>query len=213
MELNEYIEHTLLKPNTTTADIKQLCQEALDHNFSAVCVPPFFVKLAANLLDDTPIRVATVVGYPMGYHAIPVKVEEAKRAIDEGADEIEIMINVAAIKDGSWAHVKNDIDSVTTAARLRGKRSKVILEMSLLSKDELKQLCDICTELQVEYVKNATGMNGGGVTMEKVALLKSYSEQFKIIAVGGIHDKEFALQLVERGVFRLGTSSGIELVH
>lgn len=213
MELNEYIEHTLLKPNTTTADIKQLCQEALEHNFSAVCVPPFFVKLAAHLLDDAPIRVSTVVGYPMGYHAIPVKVEEAKRAIDEGADEIEIMINVAAIKDGSWAHVKNDIDSVTTAARLRGKRSKVILEMSLLSKEELKQLCEICRELQVEYIKNATGMNGGGVTMEKVALLKSYSEQFKIIAVGGIHDKEFALQLVNGGVFRLGTSSGIELMH
>lgn len=212
MKLNNYIEHTLLKPDTTTIDVKELCQEALEYEFSAVCIPPFYVKIAATILEEAPIRIVTTVGYPMGYHAIPVKVEEAKRAIDEGVDEIEMVVNIAAIKDGNWAHVRNDINSVTTAAHLKGKKIKVILETGLLETDELKRLCEICCEIEVDYIKNATGINSGGASLEIIALLKEHAKGIKIVAAGGIHSKDFAMQLIEAGVSNIGTSSGIQLV-
>lgn len=213
MKLNSYIEHTLLKPDATTAEIKELCQEALDNNFAAVCVPPFFVKTAASFLENHPIKVITVVGYPMGYHAIPVKVEETKRAIDDGAHEIDIVVNISAIKDGSWAHVKNDIDSVTTAARLKSKKVRVILETGLLTGAEITKLCNVCKETQVDYIKNATGVNAGGASIEMIAFLKENSNGIKIIAVGGIHAKSFAEELLEAGASLLGTSSSIQLVR
>lgn len=213
MELNNYIEHTLLKPDTTKLDIKELCREALEHNFSAVCVPPFHVNIAAKLLEETSIKVITTIGYPMGYHAIPVKVEEAKRAIDEGVDEIEMMVNIAAIKDANWSHVKNDITSVTTAAHLKGKKIKVILETSLLNLEEVRQLCVICSEVEVDCIKNATGVNGGRATVEIVTLLKEASKGIKVVAAGGIDTKAFALELIEAGVDKLGTSKGIQLLQ
>lgn len=212
MELNKYIEHTLLKPDTTNADVKQLCQEALECNFSAVCIPPFYVKTAASILEEHPIRVITTVGYPMGYHAIPVKVEEAKRAIDEGADEIEMMVNVAAIKDNSWAHVRNDVSSVTTAAHLKGKKIKVIVETGLLNHEEITKLCELCCKIEVDGFKNATGMNAGGASIEIIKLLKKYTNEIQIVAAGGIHSKELALDLIEAGASKLGTSSGLKLI-
>lgn len=212
MKLNNYIEHTLLKPDTTIIDIKELCQEALTYEFSGVCIPPFHVKTAAAILEDTPVRIITTVGYPMGYHAIPVKVEEAKRAIDEGVDEIEMVVNIAAIKDANWAHVRNDINSVTTAAHLKGKKIKVILETGLLTTSELKQLCEICCEIEVDYIKNATGINSSGVSLDIIAFLKKHAGDIKLIAAGGIHSKDFAIELIEAGVSNIGTASGVKLV-
>ncbi len=214
MNLNNYIEHTLLKPDTTTAQVKALCQEAIDHNFAAVCVPPFYVKPAAQYLEDTPIKIVTVVGFPMGYSAIPTKVEETKRAVDEGADEVDMVVNIAAIKDGNWSHVKNDIDSVTTAVHLKGKAIKVILEMGLLSAAELKQLCTICEEVGVNYVKTSTGINAGGATVEMVKLLKgNIKSNIKIKASGGIKTRVFAQQLIQAGADRIGTSAGIAIAN
>ncbi|WMX14784.1 MULTISPECIES: deoxyribose-phosphate aldolase [unclassified Aureispira] len=213
MELNNYIEYTLLKPDTTKLDIKELCREALEHNFSAVCIPPFYVPIAAKLLEDSNTKVITTIGYPMGYHAIPVKVEEAKRAIDEGVDEIEMMVNIAAVKDGNWSHVKNDISSVTTAAHLKGKKIKVILETSLLTIEEIKQLCAICCDVEVDCIKNATGVNGGHSTIEMINLLKTESKGIKIVVAGGVHTKAFALELIEAGVDKLGTPEGVQLLH
>jgi deoxyribose-phosphate aldolase len=213
MELNNYIEYTLLKPDTTKLDIKELCREAMEHNFSGVCVPPFYVHTAAKLLEETNIKVITTIGYPMGYHAIPVKVEEAKRAIDEGVDEIEMMVNIAAVKDSNWSHVKNDIASVTTAAHLKGKKIKVILETSLLTVEEIKRLCAICCEVEVDCIKNATGVNGGRATIEMITLLKEESKGIKIVAAGGVHTKAFALELIEAGVDKLGTSEGVLLLQ
>ncbi|CAA6830349.1 MAG: Deoxyribose-phosphate aldolase (EC [uncultured Aureispira sp.] len=213
MELNNYIEYTLLKPNTTKLDIKELCREAMEHNFSGVCVPPFYVHTAAKLLEETNIKVITTIGYPMGYHAIPVKVEEAKRAIDEGVDEIEMMVNIAAVKDSNWSHVKNDIASVTTAAHLKGKKIKVILETSLLTVEEIKQLCAICCDIEVDCIKNATGVNGGRATIEMILLLKEEAKGIKIVAAGGVHTRAFALELIEAGVDKLGTSEGVQLLQ
>ena len=213
MNLNNYIEHTILKPDTTTEQVKELCQEAIDYNFVGVCVPPFFVKTAANYLQDHTTKVVTVVGFPMGYDSIPSKVEAAKRAIDDGADEIDMVINIAAVKDANWSHVSNDIDSIATSVHLKGKVIKVILETGLLSIAEIKKLCEICNKIGVNYVKTSTGVNAGGATIEMVQYLKeNVKDSIKIKASGGIRTEEFANQLIEAGASRLGTSSGIKIV-
>lgn len=209
MNLNNYIEYTLLKPDVTTEDINELCNEALEHNLSAVCIPPFFVRAAVKVLEKTSTKVITVIGYPMGYNAIAAKVEETKRAIDEGADELEMVINIAATKDKAWAHVRNDIDSVTTAAHLRNKKVKVIFETGLLSIAEIQKLCEICVDVQVDYIKNSTGFSVGGATLEMIEFLNQHSQGIKVIASGGIHSKEFAEELINAGAFRLGTSSNL----
>jgi len=212
IKLADCIEHTLLKPDTTTEQIKELCQEAIQHNFVAVCVPPFFVRIAASELEKHPTKIVTVVGFPMGYNAIPAKVEETKRAIDEGADEVDMVVNIAAVKDANWNHVRNDIDSVSTAAHLKGKAVKVILETGLLSGKEIKQLCQICEELEVNFVKTSTGINAGGATPEMVAFLKENVNKTKIKASGGIRTQAIAIQLLKAGASRIGTSAGIKII-
>ncbi len=212
MKLNSYIEHTLLKPDTTTAQIKELCAEAVQYDFAGVCVPPYFVRTAAAALENKAVKVVTVVGFPMGYSAIPTKVEEAKRAFDDGADEIDMVVNVAAVKDGAWAHVRNDIDSVTTAARLKGKVIKVIFETGLLKTGEIVKLCNICKDVGVDFVKTSTGVNAGGATVDIVEFLKQNAGGLKIKASGGVRDASTAIAMIEAGAVRVGTSSGIKIV-
>jgi deoxyribose-phosphate aldolase len=213
MELASYFDHTLLKPDTATADIRRLCAEAIDYKFAAVCVPPFFVPEAVQTLENYPVKVATVIGFPMGYSATPAKVEEIKRAIDEGVDELDVVINLCAVKNGNFNFVRSDIDSMTMAAHSKRKSIKVILETSMLSSDEIKHLCDICNELQVDFVKTSTGMNGGA-TPEVVALLRSYlNKQIKIKASGGIRTFFDAQQMIAAGAVRLGSSSSVQIMQ
>lgn len=212
MNLNSYIEHTLLKPDTTTVDIKELCEEAVLHGFTAVCVPPFFVKTAVNALGNQKnIKVLTVVGFPMGFHAIPTKVEETKRAIDDGADEIEMVVNIAAVKDGNWSHVRNDIDSVATAANLKNKRTRVIFETELLTGAEIIKLCQICIDLKIESIKNTTGYRLDS-SLEMIAFLKENSKTIKIVAAGNLLNKNFAQQLIEAGASKISTTSAIKIL-
>ena len=126
MQLAEKIDHTLLKPDCTLENIKTVCEEAKTHRFFSVCVPPFYVKDAVQFLEDESVKVATVIGFPMGYATTPAKVEEIKRAIDEGADEVDAVVNICAVKSGNWNYVRNDIDSMTRIAHMRGKIIKVI---------------------------------------------------------------------------------------
>lgn len=212
MDLASYIEHTLLHPDCTTAQIKQLCQEAIQYQFKGVCVPPFHVATAANLLSGTDVQVVTAVGFPMGYSAIPAKVEEVKKAIDEGVQEIDMVANICAIKDGKWAHVYNDIDGVTRATHLKGKVMKVIVEATLLTPAELQQICEICVKLGINYVKTSTGMQGGA-TPEMVRQIKKWVDgKAKIKASGGIRTREQAEALVQAGATRIGTSAGVTIV-
>lgn len=213
MELASYFDHTLLKPDTATADIRRLCAEAIDYKFAAVCVPPFFVPEAVQTLESYPVKVATVVGFPMGYSATPAKVEEIKRAIDEGVDELDVVINLCAVKNGNFNFVRSDIDSMTMAAHSKRKAIKIILETSMLSTDEIKHLCDICNELQVDFVKTSTGMNGGA-TPEVISLLRSHlNKQIKIKASGGIRTFFDAQQLIAAGAVRLGSSSSVQIMQ
>ena len=214
MNLASMIDHSVLKPDCRSEDINRVCAEAMNHQFSAVCVPPFYIKEAAHLLADSPVRVATVIGFPMGYAATVAKVEEIKRAINDGVDELDVVVNICAVKDKQWSFVKNDIDSMTRAVHLKGKLIKVIFETSLLSEEEIAQLCNICAEVGVDFVKTSTGFGEVGATNEIVQFLKqSLPSTIKIKASGGIRTSEQAMELVNAGATRLGTSSGIAIVN
>ena len=214
MELASYIEHTQLKPDTTLTQVKKLCQEAIDNNFAGVCIPPFYVADAAKYLENSDVKTITVVGFPMGYSAISAKVEEAKRSVDDGADEVDMVVNICAVKEGKWAHVKNDIDSVTRATHLKGKIMKVILETGLISQDDIRRLCEICIEVGVDYIKTSTGINAEGATVEIVSFIKKCiaGSTLKIKASGGIKTEAFARQLIAAGASRLGTSSSLSII-
>lgn len=213
MNFASVIDHTILKPDCSIDDIKRICTEAVTHQFASVCVPPYFIKDAARMLEGEKVKVATVIGFPFGYTATVAKVEEIKRAINDDIDELDVVVNLAAIKSGHWNHVKNDIDSITMATHLRGKIIKIIFETSLLTKDEILKLCTICNEKEVDFVKTSTGFNGSGATEEIIRFLKeNLSPTIKIKASGGIKTKEQAEALINAGADRLGTSSGLELI-
>lgn len=213
MDLAKYIDHTVLKPTTTAADIRTLCGEAITHQFHAVCVPPFYVPEAAQALSEHPIKIATVIGFPLGYSATAAKVEEIKRAMDEGAQEFDVVVNLAAIKSGNWNFVRNDIDRMTTAVHLRGKLIKIILETGLLTEAEIKGLCQICNELEVDFAKTSTGFNGEGASPLIIELLRqTLIPSIKIKASGGIRTAEQARHYLELGADRIGTSAGVAIV-
>ncbi|MCB0568421.1 MAG: deoxyribose-phosphate aldolase [Phaeodactylibacter sp.] len=213
MNLASYIDHTILKADCTTKDIRRVCDEAAQYGFYAVCVPPFYVKYAASALEGKPVKIATVIGFPMGYTTTPSKVEEIKRAIDEGADEVDAVVNLCAVKDGNWNFVMNDVDSMCTAAHMKGKSIKLILETGLLNDKEITRLCEIALEAGVDFVKTSTGFNGGGATLEAVQLIrKQVGDKVKIKASGGIRTRQDAERFIEAGANRIGSSSGIDIV-
>ncbi|MBK6623312.1 MAG: deoxyribose-phosphate aldolase [Saprospirales bacterium] len=158
MQLAEKIDHTILKPDCTLKDIQSVCEEAISHRFYSVCVPPFYVKDAFQFLEKTNVKVTTVVGFPMGYATTPAKVEEIKRAIDDGAEEVDAVVNICAVKSGNWNYVRNDVDSMTRIAHMRGKTIKVILETGMMTQEELDRLCKVCIESEVDFVKTSTGI-------------------------------------------------------
>jgi deoxyribose-phosphate aldolase len=213
MKLERLIDHTLLKPDCTGSQIKELCAEAINHNFAAVCVPPYYVKDAASLLEKHDVKVSTVIGYPLGYAATPAKVEEIKRAIDEGADEMDAVINLCAVKNANWNYLRNEMESLTTVCHIRGKIVKVILETGLLSKDEIIKICSLVTEAKADFVKTSTGFNGPGASVEVVQLLRQQlPASIKIKASGGIRDRHTAEQLIAAGANRIGTSASLALL-
>lgn len=213
MSLANVIDHTILRPDCTHSDIEKVCKEAIKHQFKAVCIPPYYVKDAKILLENSSVKVATVIGFPSGYSSTPAKVEEIKRALDDGADEFDVVVNICAIKNGNWNFVQNDIESMTRAVHLKGKSIKIILETALLNKEEIEKACAICTNSGVNFVKTSTGFNGPGASEETVRFLRSIlPPSIKIKASGGIRSKELAHKMLEAGAERIGTSVGPELL-
>ncbi|MCD8529030.1 MAG: deoxyribose-phosphate aldolase [Chitinophagales bacterium] len=212
--MNTKIESTLLKADANFNDIKALCNDAIQHHFYGVCIPPYFVKKTRlYLADNTDVKIITVVGFPLGYSATPAKVEETKKAIDEGADEIDMVINIAALKNNDLTYFENDIQSVATITQLKGNVIKVIIETALLSEEEIKTACKICGKIGVDFVKTSTGFAKEGATVENVAYLrKLLPKSIKIKASGGIKTKEQAKALIQAGADRLGTSNGLALI-
>ncbi len=213
MSLANVIDHTILKPDCTLADIEKVCKEALNHHFKAVCIPPFYVKEAKQVLENSAVKVSTVIGFPSGYSSTPAKVEEIKRALDDGADEFDVVINICAVKNGNWNFVQNDIESMTRAVHLKGRVIKIILETGLLTKEEIEKVCSICINSGVNFVKTSTGFNGPGASEEVVSFLRSIlPPTIKIKASGGIRTKEAAAAMIRAGAERIGTSAGPELL-
>ncbi len=214
-DLNTYIEHTLLKPSVTKEDIQQLCEEAITHNFYGVCVPPYYVKQVARLFRERKAgqKIITVVGFPMGYSAVSAKVEEIKKAIQEGAHELDVVINQTAFFSKDTATLKNDIESTVMACHLQNRKIKMILETGALTDKEIIKLCDLCVAAGVDFIKTSTGFHEKGATVEAIRLIRSHvPERIGIKASGGIKTSEQALAMLEAGATRIGTSSGIALL-
>ena len=213
-DLAKFIEHTILKPDTTLTEVRRVCEEAKKYGFAGVCVPPLFVREARRAMgEDTRIRVATVVGFPMGYSAIPAKSEEIKRALEEGADDIDAVINIAAVKSDNWNHAKHDIEGLALATHMRGRTLKLILECGLLTKVEIEKICELAAEARVAWLKTGTGFHGFPATPEMVRQLRAAaSNGIKIKAAGGIRTAENAKALIEAGADRLGTSASLEII-
>lgn len=212
--LNKHIEHTLLKQDAKLEDFIKLFNEAKDHHFLGVCINPAYVKLAKENLKDSDVKIVTVIGFPLGANRSDVKAFETTKAVEDGADEIDMVINVTAIKNKDYNFVLNDIKAVKAACQ--NKPLKVILETDLLEKDEIKKACELCVEAKADFVKTSTGFvkNGVGAKAEDVKLMYETVSPFglKVKASGGIRDKEAALKMLEAGAERLGTSSGVKIV-
>lgn len=206
-----YIDHTLLKMDATETDITKVCQEAIDNHFFSVCVNSSYVPLVSSLLKNSGVKTCCVVGFPLGACLTEAKAYEAKISIEAGADEIDMVINVGFLKSGKKDAVKNDILAVKEACG--STLLKVILETCLLSKDEIVEVCKICAELNVDFVKTSTGFSTGGATVEDVALMrKTVGNEMGVKASGGVRSKETAQAMIEAGATRLGTSSGVAIV-
>ena len=212
--LNKHIEHTLLKQDAKLEDFIKLFNEAKAHKFLGVCINPAYVKLAKENLKDNDVKVVTVIGFPLGANRSDVKAFEASKAVEDGADEIDMVINVTAIKNKDDDFVVNDIKAVKAACK--DKPLKVILETDLLEKDEIKKACELCVEAKADLVKTSTGFVKGGVgaKAEDVKLMYETVSPYglKVKASGGIRDKETAVKMIEAGAERLGTSSGVKIV-
>lgn len=213
--LNKHIEHTLLKQDAKYEDFIKLFDEAKKYNFLGVCVNPLYVRLAKEHLAGSNVKIVTVVGFPLGANKSEAKAYETKLAIEDGADEIDMVINVTAIKNQDYEFVKKDIETVK--ALCEDKPLKVILETDLLDKAEIKKACEICVQAKADFVKTSTGFvkNGVGAKIEDVKLMyETVSPNgLRVKASGGIRDKETAVKMLKAGAERLGTSSGVKIVE
>ena len=211
MGLNKYIDHTILKATASNADVQKLCAEAIEHKFYSVCVNGCYVADAKHLLQGTDVKVAAVVGFPLGAMTTAAKIFEAKEAVENGASEIDMVINVAKLKDGEFEYVENEIRQIKEA--IGDNVLKVIIETCYLTDEEKVKACELSLVAKADFVKTSTGFGTGGATYEDVKLMKSVvGNNAKVKASGGVRDKETAQKYVELGAERLGTSSGIDIV-
>lgn len=208
-----YIDHTILKPDLTYSDIRKVCEEAIDYNFKAVCIPPKYVKLAKILLSTSNTKIATVIGFPFGYNTVEVKTVEILQAIKDGVDELDIVHDISALKSDDWQTLKEETEILTAPVQKAGKISKFIIETGLLTEDEIINCCYIYGRLNINFLKTSTGFNGTGATVEAVKLMRKYlPETIAIKASGGIRTYEFARELIKAGATRIGTSAGVTIV-
>ncbi|NMB06972.1 MAG: deoxyribose-phosphate aldolase [Tissierellia bacterium] len=212
MGIGKMIDHTLLKADATEDMIKKLCKEAKEHEFAAVCVNPYYVGLANEILKDSEVKVATVIGFPLGANTSEVKAFETENAIKNGADEVDMVINIGALKSKNYDLVREDIKAVVDAAKDKAL-VKVIIETCLLNEEEKRIACELSKEAGADYVKTSTGFSTGGATVEDVKLMKEIvGENMGVKASGGIRDYEKAKAMVDAGASRIGASASIDIV-
>jgi len=211
--LNQYLDHTCLRPEAGKGDISQVCREAVDNQLAGVCIPPYYIQHASEHLQARKVNLVTVIGFPLGYHKISTKAEEARKAIDDGADELDMVINMAAFRSGCMKYVQEDIERITALARMNNKLVKIIIETGLLDEEGIVEACRICADCGVDYVKTCTGFNGGQANASAIRLIRSHlPASIKVKAAGGIRDADSARQLIEAGSDRLGTTSSLKII-
>lgn len=212
MNYNKMIDHTVLKADTPLETVKRICDEAMEYGFASVCINPCHVAYCADYLKNSDVNVCTVIGFPLGANTSAVKAFETKDAIANGADEIDMVMNIGALKDKNYDLVRDDVKAVVEAAN--GTLVKVILETCLLTEDEIKKACELCVEAKADYVKTSTGFSTRGATIEDVQIMKAAVQgKAKVKAAGGVRTHEDMVKIVEAGADRIGTSAGCSLVE
>lgn len=212
MELNSYIDHTNLKKDALIEDIEKLCEEAMKYHFASVCVYPYFVKAVSEYLKGSNVEICTVVGFPNGMNTTNVKVYEAIDAIENGATEIDMVINISALKNKEYDYIKNEIEEIRDA--IGGKTLKVIIETCLLTDEEIVKMTEICNDTFVNFIKTSTGFDKEGAKVEDIELINKHKGAvLEIKASGGIRDIETAEAMIKAGATRIGTSSGVKLMN
>ncbi len=213
MPINKYIDHTILKPTCLVSDIEKLCAEAKQYDFAAVCVPPNFVKLAKEQVAGSDVKVATVIGFPFGYSATEAKIAEIILAMVDGADELDVVANISAIKNADWAAIADEINHIMPIIRSKGKAVKIIIESGVLTNDEIIKCCDIYGIAGIDFLKTSTGYAEKGASVEAVQLFRKHlPEAVNIKASGGIRDYASAKQMIDAGATRIGCSAGVAIV-
>ncbi|PTI69811.1 deoxyribose-phosphate aldolase [Staphylococcus succinus] len=212
MNYAKYIDHTLLKPEATRVQIDKIIEEAKDFNFKSICINPTHVKYAAELLGNSDVLVCTVIGFPLGATTTKSKVFEAEDAINNGASEVDMVINIGALKDGRYEEVQKDIEGVVAAAN--GKTVKVIIETCLLTDDEKVKACELSKAAGADFVKTSTGFAGGGATPQDVKLMKdTLGDALEVKASGGVRNLEDFNNMIEAGATRIGASAGVQIIQ
>lgn len=213
MNIAAFIDHTLLKPTATLSDIEKLCEEAKMYRFAAVCVPPFYVKNANAFLYGSDVKIATVIGFPFGYQTTFSKLQEIKEAIDDGADELDMVINLAVLKSGNWNKVQEEVKACAEMIHTEKKLMKLIVESGVLTDEELILVCGIVSENKVDFIKTSTGYAETGATIHAVEIMKkNIDENIRIKASGGICTFKFAKELIIAGADRLGCSASVQIL-
>lgn len=211
MEINQYIDHTLLAANATSAEIQKICEEAVEHEFYAVCVNSSYVKTAKNYLKSSNVKLAATVGFPLGAASAESKIEEASQAVRDGADEIDMVMNIGFLKDNKAEKVQEEISEIKKA--IGDKVLKVILETCYLTEEEIRSGCELSLKAGADFVKTSTGFGSRGASKEDISIMKDVvGDKMKIKASGGIRDAKTAREYIDLGVHRIGTSSGIKIV-
>jgi len=212
MKINEYIDHTNLKNTGVYEDIKKLCEEAKEFSFKSVCVYPYYVSYANELLKNSNVLICTVIGFPSGMSTTETKVFETKDALEKGTKEIDMVINVAALKNKDYDYVKNEISSIKEV--VGNNVLKVIIETCLLTSEEIIKITEICNEVNVDFIKTSTGFSEYGARVEDVELINKYKkDNISIKASGGVRTYNDAMNMISAGATRIGTSNGVNIVN
>ncbi len=213
LNLASYIDHTILKQTTTHAEVDKLCVEASLENFMAVCVPPKYVPDAKKLLDGSRVKITTVIGFPLGFNTLEVKVKEIENALEMGVDEVDMVINLSALKSGDWKYLETEITSCLAPVYAHGKIMKVIVESGMLTDSELVSCCELYGNYEINFMKTSTGYADNGASLHAVELMRTHlPRRIGIKASGGIHTFAFAKELINAGATRLGCSASMQIM-
>jgi len=208
-----YIDHTVLKPDADKNSIRLLCNEAVQEQFAAVCIPPYFISFAKELLEDSKVKIATVIGFPLGYNSTASKLQDIADTINAGADELDVVHNVTAVKNGDWQYASDEIRKCTELIHSKSKIIKVIVESGMLTDEELAHCCEYYAPCGIDFMKTSTGFSATGATVHSVQLMRNFLPiEISIKASGGIRNFAFAKELIDAGANRIGCSASMQIL-